>query len=106
MSDLGAALSSCESSSSLEDGAAPSSRRFYVGKSVACDTVRGICVRGRPIKDVSRSVLEQEVIRQRQQIEALQDSIRLNHTMWSKAMSSGAMSGNPADHQEVPDSEG
>ena len=64
--------------------------------------VRGVCVRGRPIKDVSRSVLEIEVIRQRQQIEALQDTIRLNHAMWSKAMTSGAMNGNPADHYEVP----
>lgn len=56
-------------------------------------------VRGRPIHEVSREALEAEVIRQREQIAALQESIRLNHTMWQRAMNQGAMTGNPAHYQ-------
>lgn len=66
---------------------------------------KSICsckVRGRPIAEQPREVLEIEIMRQREQIAALQESIRLNHLMWSRAMNEGAMTGNPASyHQEA-----
>lgn len=61
-----------------------------------------IKVRGRPIAEQPREVLEVEIARQREQIAALQESIRLNHLMWSRAMNDGAMTSNPANyHQEA-----
>lgn len=47
-------------------------------------------VRGRPISEASREVLEIEIARLQDQVQALQDTIRLHNRMWGEAARDGA----------------
>ena len=65
--------------------------------------MRPLKVRGRPACEASRAALIKEIEKLREQVTNLQATVRLQNTMWSRAMCDGAMQGNPADYSKDAD---